>query len=497
MLFMNKLLKKILECDHKVIAGCLVAAFILSLIPVLYLSGYVHATGDDYGYGARTHAAWLESRSLWQTLKAAAATSEYYWYGWQGTWFTIFLMALQPEVFSSGGYWIVPWLMLGLNIFATSLLLHYLMVKRMRLPSATWLCADMLLLLSMIQFMPSTKSGIFWYNGAAHYIVPYFLALLAVYSFFRFEDTQKKRFLFLACVCMFCLGGSSYLAPLFALIVLVYLLMFRSRKEKHLFWLVLPGAIELTGLCVSFLSPGNKKRGGEEFGFHWMLAVRTILCCFKEGVLTVIQYVREYPLIFLCLFVAAVLIFEAFCRQENPVRFPKPVLFVGLMFCLYCAMFAPGIYAGVEVSGGVPNTIFQIFLLTLLADIVYVAGWAAGRCRQSGKRIEVIRIRCVALPFLALGLVLLYGQKGTLKSSTFYECYEYIASGQADDYKAQMEERLAILLDPSQKEAELPAMNSDQGPLMHMEVMEDPEEWTNSVVRQFYQKDRVVRVPRQ
>lgn len=493
---MKKFLKKILQCDHKIIALCLVAAFVASLIPILYLSGYVHATGDDYGYGAQTHAAWLEGRSLWQTLKAAATTSKGYWYGWQGTWFTIFLMALQPEVFCSNGYWIVPWLMLGINIWATSLLSHYLMVKRMGLPAATWLCADSLLLLSMIQFFPSTKSGIFWYNGTAHYIVPYFLALIAVYSFFRFEDTKRRRFLVLACVCMFCLGGSSYLMPLFTLIVLAYLLVFQGRKKRYLFWLVLPGIIELAGLYVSFLSPGNKHRGGEEFGFHWMLAVQTILSCFKEGALTVLQYVREYPLIFLCLFAAAILIFEAFSRQENSVRFPKPFLFVCLMFCLYCAMFAPGIYAGVEVSGGVPNTIFQVFLLTVLADIVYLAGWGAGKCRQCGKTLETIKIRCFALPFFILGLVLLYGQKGTLKSSTFYECYEYIASGQADDYKAQMEERLAILLDPAQKEVELPAMNSDQGPFMHMEVMEDPEAWTNSVVRQFYQKDRVVRVPR-
>ena len=69
-------------------------------------------------------------------------------------------------------------------------------------------------------------------------------------------------------------------------------------------------------------------------------------------------------------------------------------------------------------------------------------------------------------------------------------------SGQADDYKAQMEERQAILLDDAALEAELPAMNQDQGPLMHMEVTEDPESWTNRVVRDFYRKSSVVEVKR-
>ena len=90
----------------------------------------------------------------------------------------------------------------------------------------------------------------------------------------------------------------------------------------------------------------------------------------------------------------------------------------------------------------------------------------------------------------------MYLAKGTLKDTTFYKCYEYIASGQAEDYKDQMEERLAILRNQSLRSVELPAMNSDQGPLMHMEVLEDPEGWTNMVVCQFFQKDRVVQIPR-
>ena len=69
-------------------------------------------------------------------------------------------------------------------------------------------------------------------------------------------------------------------------------------------------------------------------------------------------------------------------------------------------------------------------------------------------------------------------------------------SGQADDYKVQMEERQAILLDDDVSEVKLPAMNSDQGPLMHMEVTEDPEGWTNRVVRDFYRKSSVVEVKR-
>lgn len=489
--------KKIVAIDQKKIMWILLAVFALSLIPLLYLSGYVHASGDDYGYGAETHRIWLETHSLFQTLKRAGQTSMDYYYGWQGTWFTIFLMALQPEVFSPDGYWIVPWVMLGINIFSTSLFTYYFLVKRLKLSKALWGCVDILLLFSMIQFIPRTKSAIYWWNGTVHYIVPYCLAMIAVYAMFRFSDTGKKRFLILTCISMFCLGGSSYLAPLFALIVLFYLLIFMGRKRKYLFWLLLPAAIETAGLIISFLAPGNKRRGGEEFGFHWLLVVETIASCFREGAIAVAGYIRDYPAIFVCFLIVAMLLAEAFMQQENAAAFPMPLLFVGLMFCLYCAMYAPGIYAGVEVSGGVPNTIFQVFLLTFLADLVYVLGWLCTKWKEKSGTKTVLQIRLMFLPFLCIGLVLLFMQKGTLKDATAYECYAYVASGQADDYKAQMEERLALLLDPTLKEVELPEMNPEQGPLMHMEVMEDPDAWTNMVAEQFFQKDRIVQVKRQ
>lgn len=481
--------------EQKKLAWLFLILFIVSLLPVLYLSDYVHASGDDYGYGTLTHLAWLGTHSLWQTLKAATVTVGNYYYGWQGTWFTIFLMALQPEVFSPDAYWIVPWVMLGINIGTTSLLTHYFLVTRLRLSRATWGCVNSLLLLAMIQFFPRTKSAMFWWNGAVHYIVPYCLAMLAVYAMFRFVDTGKRRFLILCCICMFCLGGSSYLAPLFALIVLFYLLLFVGRKKRYSWWLLVPAALEAAGLIVSFLAPGNKCRGGEEFGFHWSLAVLTVLKCFWEGALSVVTYVRSCPAVFFFFLIIGILLAEEFGRRDVQVRFPMPLLFFGMMFCLYCAMYAPGLYAGVEVSGGVPNTIFQVFLLTLLADLVYGVGWLCTRQKKTLKQSSS-RFWKVYLPLLCTGALLVFLQKGTLKQSTFYRCVSYVTSGQAGDYQAQMEERLALLLDPELEEVELPAMNPEQGPLMHMEVMEDPDAWTNTVVREFFLKKKVVQVPR-
>lgn len=468
--------------------------FLVSLIPILYLSGYVHATGDDYGYGARTHQMWLSTHSVWQVLKAAGQTVQHYWIGWQGTWFTIFLMSMQPEVFWDNGYWIVPWIMLGLTIFSTLYLTEYVMVQKLRLPKATWISCTLILLLAMIQYFPSTKSGIFWYNGTAHYIIPYSMALIAIRCCWSFADRKRKRDWIAAFICMALLGGASYLAPLLVLIAVAYLILCEWKIKKNVFYLCIPVAAELAGLIVSYLAPGNKARGGEDFGIHGLLIVKTILECFVDGTKQMFLYLFKTPFILLCLVVIAVLLVNAFQKVRPTFDFPYPVIVAVAMFCMYCAMYAPGVYAGVELSGGVPNTIYQVFLMTVFITVIYTVGWMNHHFCKDEKMGKIKKAVCGGLLMLALFLILV--EKGTLKSSTSYQCYDYIISGQADDYKAQMEERLSLLRNPELKNVELPAMNSDQGPLMHMEVMEDPNEWTNTVVKQFFGKESVIEVPR-
>lgn len=258
----------------------------------------------------------------------------------------------------------------------------------------------------------------------------------------------------------------------------------------------IPVAAELAGLIVSYLAPGNKSRGGEDFGIHGLLIVKTILECFVDGTKQMFLYLFKTPFILFCFVVIVVLVVNAFQKLSMTFAFPCPILVAVSMFCMYCAMYAPGLYAGVELSGGVPNTIFQVFLLTLFVSVIYFSGWIVAYQKRNGKTVfERNAYICEIVVILIAGCILI-ANKGTLKESTSYECYTYIESGQADDYKAQMEERLSLLRNPELKNVELPAMNSDQGPLMHMEVMEDPKEWTNTVVKQFFGKESVIEVPR-
>ena len=62
-------MKKYLSNFQKIIFIGAILIFILSMLPILYLSFYAAPSGDDYGYSILTHAAWLETGSLWAVME--------------------------------------------------------------------------------------------------------------------------------------------------------------------------------------------------------------------------------------------------------------------------------------------------------------------------------------------------------------------------------------------------------------------------------------------
>ncbi|MCI8844976.1 MAG: glycosyltransferase family 2 protein [Lachnospiraceae bacterium] len=489
--------------NEKNIRFLLVILFILSLLPLLWLAPVNHATGDDFGYGRLTREAWVQTHSIAEVAKAAGRTVRDYYYGWQGTWLSVFLFSLQPEVFlPEGGYIIVPFLMLALWMGSTWILCRYLLVKKAGFSNISFAILYVLFAMAGIQFVPKPKSAVFWYNGTAHYIVPYAIALLGIYFYFRFVDMKKGlgvgSYVGLS-VCLALLGGGNYQAALLAPGVILLLAFCRwkeKRKRGRVLLCIFPLLLEMAGLVVSMKAPGNKVRGGADFGMDISLAVETVVSCFVRGAVQAWEYTQKHPLLLLLFAAAAVVLWHMPEENREKWGYPHPWLFAILSYCVYCSMFAPEIYAGVEVSGGVYNMNYYIFLFMAFGNMIYIAGALRNRLACRGGNSSPAGRRLLFGAAL-LAIVYLYICKGDLKSTLAYCSLEYITSGQAADFKAQMELQNSVLLDDDVKDVVLPMINDDQGPLMHMPLTENPDEWTNMVTRLYYNKNSVVAIPRE
>lgn len=504
------------EKKVKITAWMSILFFILLMLPVLYLSYVDRATGDDYNYSIYTRAAWLESHSVVAVLRASCQTVREIYYSLQGTWFSVFAFSLQPEVFHDGAYIIVAPLMLFLWIGSTFYLFRQILCRYLRFDKWYYRLITICFLALSIEFIPGYKSSIFWYNGCVHYMLPFSMCQMVTAWLLRYAETYKIRYLAGILLFMTLLGGSNYLPALFALVVACYvgIAAWFFQRRKRILTLLIPIATEMAGLIVSMKAPGIQVRvdnfgykpgeeaimaysAGDKFGFSAVRGIKTIGYSFVCAVTDIGKYFKERPIIFVGLFFLFLLLIVTFCVMEKPYHFRHPVLLCGMLFCLDSAMQAPAIYSGVPVSQGVPNTNFQVFILTASGILLVLAERLSVRLREKWKDgIEKKAIQVIVLPGILLCLVLAYVCRHDIKISTTWVSLRYIASGEAADFKEQMDLQTRLMEEEGVEDVVVPFINNVQGPLMHMPVTSDSESFTSWVTAQYYGKNSVYAIER-
>lgn len=149
------------KMTEKWIAGFLTIIFILALIPVLIIAKYNYPCADDFGFSVYSHIAWEETHSIFQVFAGALKTVKERWFGWQGTFSSIFVMSLQPAVFGEAGYRWVPWIMIGAISFSTLFFLYVILKKLMEVRTPVYLAISMIYLIFALECMIDKTQGFF------------------------------------------------------------------------------------------------------------------------------------------------------------------------------------------------------------------------------------------------------------------------------------------------------------------------------------------------
>ena len=206
--------------------------FFALLVPIFICSFVNRASGDDIGYSILTRNAWINSYSFIEVLKAAGQTVVNYYKSWQGTWFSIFLFSLQPELFHESVYVSVAFFMLFIWMGSSFLLGKELLIKKLKLESWYANLVFLLFMIISISFIPSTKSSIFWYNGCAHYMIPFAMCQMVAYWLLKWTDTYEISDFIKITLFTLLLGGANYQATLLVLIITVYFIFLLFLLEK-------------------------------------------------------------------------------------------------------------------------------------------------------------------------------------------------------------------------------------------------------------------------
>ncbi len=488
---------------NKALCAAALILLIVSLMPVMYCALSDYATGDDFGKSYMVRRVIKNGGSVFEVLKAGADGAYEAYVTNEGTWASNFILAMQPGVWGERFYVLTPFIGLFFLGIGTGVFIYELLINVAGYSKRVFWFLWPLFFALTIQCMPYIRGGLFWHPGMAHYDIPFAAALIFTVWTMRYCRTGKKGYIPLLLLISVYLGGSHYQAMLLAWLSLVFLAGYGVIAKK-----IKRGPAVVTGICMliqlvgfyfCYKAPGNNARAETQFSFSAGRAFNAV----KESVIQSTTDGIGYLIGTRWVLIFAVLVFMtgAALHDEKRIRgLWKYLIWIVYSYLTYCAMYAPGLYYGtygaaLDLSGGYYDVNYYTFLLFILFAAL-LTGNAAGNLLAKNKTAAgSIRVIVNAGMICIAVFCVLFGRH-LVGRTTDHICIDYITSGALDDFRVQMEERLAILEDDSIRDAVVPQMNDDQGPIMHMALGENSSAFTNWAASLYYDKDSIVAIPR-
>lgn len=452
--------------------------FLLSLVPFFLGAKGAHPATDDFTFSLYTHPTWLKTGSILHVIKDALSYTLRTWRDWQGTMTGVFIMTLNPAVFSWRIYGVHAVLLLLLHISAWLCFGRHFLGTRLGLPK--WVRLPMIFALTGISlmFLPDMVEGIYWFNGAWFYTGAQAMALLLLtLADWAAAHRGKGRMagLILCAPCLFLLGMDNYITAMMALMTLLLMALQRlyagEKKEACTLFCLLP--FIFLGLLISVVAPGNQVRmatdGAHETGLGWL--IKTGVWTLQAAFGYILRFGFKTPVLaVIFLFLPVLLSLPVRETRECP---PVWAAMAGFYLTL-CAMIFPHMYSsGYAGSGRVVN-MYHDYVVLFLPVLVCIAALPF-----RGKQVP--RKLCYGAALVLLAVCLFLGQE-----KNYVKLISDQVSGVQSRYEEQFRREYA-LCEAAGKEEDvvLPAWQV-QTMTGKGTAYTDPAVWTNESMAQYF-----------
>lgn len=487
----------------------LAALYILSIIPMLLISRYDWPAVDDFSMALQPHQTFASTGSFFATLGSVFEKTAVIYNTWVGYFFSSFLTCLCPSIFGEKYYFLTVFIVLGMLTFGVYYFFDSLFVKVWGLDKDLTRAASSLTLLILVQSMENGTTraeAFYWWSGAINYTFMFGLLLVWLGMIFRFvyEKSGLGRLIGIS-VIGFLLGGSNYMTALVAAVCsvlgMILFVLIRSGKFKLLkdgeqklpIALLIPFVLNILGLVVSAMAPGNRIRGTSVGNISPIKAVlRSYYTVFDVCVNGMMRWE-----VLIALVVLAIIFWKMATGMKHKPE--HPFIFGAFAISMMAVCIVPPLFAVSSIDGGrIRATMWLQFVVVLVVSVFYYAAWARGnfgRKPESGQGDSSF-VGASATGLVLAALVIAFSSILCVYATPAYYAgtsgvYDLL-SGNAASYGAENRERLAILNDENVTDAVLPAHQYKPELLFQSDIYEDASLWENTVVATYYGKGTVV-----
>lgn len=438
---MKKPFKSICAPSRKSLSALCLVVLVFSLLPLLYVSQYNHPTGDDILYGIDAHLVWQDTHSLPRVIGSALQGVAHDYRTWQGTYAALFLMRLQPTVFSEKLYFLTPFLVIGLLLGGYWYLLCQ--IRRYILPLERYeqLGLWSVLMILSLQWVVSPKEAFYWYNGSIYYSGFYGITMLLFGLLCKYVFTRRKTVLAGIFFLEFLIGGSNYLTLLWTMLVLLMLTAWCwLRKRPERLALSCAALFQIACFAVSAVAPGNAVRQATTSGLP---AIKTILFSLGQGTAYLSAWLNGWWILGAML----LLLFVMPAIRKINFRFPHPFLVTAFLYGMFCTLSCPTFYAQSNTGPArVLNVIYYGFILTSYISLLYLAGWVYNKHRNLWEQLPILYPVYCQLLIMGIILQVCIGlNDDTIRFSSSIQAMQDIVSGTAAAYDQEYHNRLQLL----------------------------------------------------
>lgn len=483
----------------KRVSVLLTIVYILSLIPLLWISWYNYPSADDYTIGNNCRQAWIDSHNLFKVIGVGIAKAVDDWVHWMGYFTSNFLMAIPPNVFGERMYVITAWIMLAMLSLSTIYLLYNIFVKIFQADKYVSHCVSMVMLFITVQCMVGRVEAFYWYSGAANYMFLhgmslFFYGLLIAIVY----DKGRKRTAKLigASLLGFFTGGGNQLTALNVAIILLTVIgcITYQKKWKEYRALALPIGLFFLGFLLNVAAPGNWVRADSIEGMN---PIKAVFVSLYYGLLLCLDQWLRWPIILMVILLIPLFWHMA---RKTAFAFRYPFIIVAFGYCVVSAMLTPALFAVGNIAAmRLQALTFAMFILVLTLCVGYVTGWARKRLEHSRQeekadtemtgftRNEAGWLLGGLVFFTAASLIIAVPEPQYFATAS---AMQDIINGDAKAYGDTLKARIEIY-NSGEKNVEVDALPARPELLYFDDIEEDPRNWKNQGVCRYYGIDSV------
>lgn len=442
---------KLWQSSNILTAAGSVLLLMTMVAPMVYIAQYIWPCSDDFEMSLWCKQMLDAGGNVWQVIGRAVDYAVYKWQVWEGTFSSIFLMALQPGIWGDEYYLFgVIFLILGLvgSIFT---LTYVLMVKQARAPKSVWLILTSLPAWAWFFRVMFTEEAFYWWTGASNYTgfhswVMLMIALAAcVYTDWEKYSQIKKVLLYFLCIVVFFLGGGNYLSALLQVLVLAgYFIAAVLTRKKSRVILGLYTLSALGSLLLSALAPGNVPHMNHDFQAD-ISVVEAVFIAIRDG----LEHIRNWTNPSVIMLFVFMLPFVWSSARSCPCRFRLPLLVTVLSGGLFLAGYTPCSYSyGGYAPGRMINLYYWNYYWLLLFNVFYWVGWIDRKLKKKWQdkvnKVAAGQKNWQPGYILIAGILLIFSVTGFgIKNSNFYWLYVELKNNNYQLVDQFMKERIA------------------------------------------------------